>query len=86
MYTDKSSAIEPSNDTDLARRVKTFLATQFVGSSPHIDVTAVADSVILSGRVRNFHERQLAIACCKRVAGVREIYDRLQVPIPKRPA
>jgi len=38
--------------------------------------------VSIVGTVHSFYERQLAIACVQRVAGVREVLDRLSVEHP----
>lgn len=64
-------------DIGLAAQVKMFLAGQHFPGLAKIDVEAEGDMVRLSGRVCTFYERQLAIACCKRVAGVRQVDDRL---------
>jgi osmotically-inducible protein OsmY len=61
----------------LASRVRTFLAQQHLPGLTKIEVEAHGDTVRLSGQVRTFYERQMAIASCKRVAGVRQIDDRL---------
>jgi osmotically-inducible protein OsmY len=66
-------------DIDLATRVKIFLAAQHVPSLTKLEVEVNRDTVLLSGRVSTFYECQLAISCCKRVAGVRRIDDKLQV-------
>jgi len=75
----KSLLIVESVAADLGRRVRTVLAGLHVPSFRHINIETAGDAVILTGRVGSFHERQLAIACCKRVAGVRQVDDRLQV-------
>jgi osmotically-inducible protein OsmY len=36
--------------------------------------------VTVAGKVRSFYDRQLAVACARRVAGVQQVVDRLQVP------
>jgi osmotically-inducible protein OsmY len=78
------SVVDYSAKPELASRVKTFLGGQHIRRLAQIRIEAVGDTVILKGTVRSFHERQLAIACCKRVAGARRIDDRLQVsPHPR---
>ena len=69
--------LKPGHNEALASRVKTFLAGQHFPGLAKIEIEADGDTVRLSGAVCTFYERQLAIACCKRVAGVRQIDDRL---------
>lgn len=61
----------------LGSRVKTFLAGQPYPALAKIDVEADGDTIRLSGKLWTFYERQMALACCKRVAGVRKIDGRL---------
>jgi osmotically-inducible protein OsmY len=75
----ESLASDPEVTSELASRVRAFLAELHVPSLRQIDVDTERDALVLKGRVRSFHERQLAVACCRRVAGVRQIDDRLQV-------
>jgi hypothetical protein len=35
--------------------------------------------------VRSFHERQLCVNCCQRVAGVVGVNDKIQVPFAYEP-
>jgi osmotically-inducible protein OsmY len=57
------------------------LAAQSIRSLREIDVETIGDIVVLRGRVWNFHQRQLALALCKRVAGVRVVRDQLEVAV-----
>ena len=66
-------------ETELGLRVKIFLASQHFPGLRRVRVTTLGDTVILEGRLSSFHERQLAVACCQRVAGVRYVIDRLIV-------
>jgi osmotically-inducible protein OsmY len=68
---------------------------------PGLRLVAVESSqgvVTIRGRVKSFHERQLCINCCQRVAGVVQLNDEIQVedwdrrtavtyesPLPTRP-
>ena len=67
------------SDRDLTRRVKGFLGRQHFASLRSIEVDSSLGVVTLSGRVNSFHERQLCINCCQRVAGVVGLNDRIEV-------
>jgi hypothetical protein len=67
---------------DLCRCVKQFLTAQHFKGFGNLDVSAVEDCITLSGSAPSFHMRQLAIACCLRVAGVRQVTDQIVVPPP----
>lgn len=62
----------------MAARVRIFLAAQHFPSLAKIEIEADGETIRLSGWVNSFYERQLAIACCKRVAGVRQVVDNLE--------
>ncbi|MBS0211407.1 MAG: BON domain-containing protein [Planctomycetes bacterium] len=64
---------------DLERRVRSFLATRSEPGLRRIDIDAEGGRVTLRGLVRSFYERQLAVHCCRRVAGVTEVIDQLNV-------
>ncbi|HEY1598746.1 MAG TPA: BON domain-containing protein, partial [Pirellulales bacterium] len=58
--------VDPERENELARRVKIFLGTQAIPSLRYVEVKVERDCVILSGHVRSFHERQVALSCCQR--------------------
>ena len=68
-----------SEDSQLARRVKLFLASQPRASLRYLQVEASGSTVTLRGLVTTFYERQLALASSRRVAGVRELIDEITV-------
>jgi BON domain-containing protein len=69
-------------EDDLARRVKSFLAGRNVPGLRRLLVEVEGNSVILHGRVRTYYEKQLAITCCQRVAGVLNVIDEIEVQHP----
>jgi osmotically-inducible protein OsmY len=71
----------PSQDHDreLERRVTSFLETKHVPGLRHLSVKAHAGIVTVSGRVQTFYEKQLCNQCCRRVAGVRELINAVDV-------
>ncbi len=66
-------------DRELERRVATFLASWHFPSLRNLRVEAQGGTVVLQGRVGSYYEKQLTQQCCRRVAGVVELIDRVQV-------
>ena len=69
----------PSEDSQLARRVKLFLASQPRASLRYLKVEASGGVVTLRGFVTTFYERQLALHASRQVAGVRQLIDEIAV-------
>ena len=72
-------------DSQLARRVKLFLASQPRASLRFLDVQASGSIVTLRGLVTTFYERQLALQASRQVAGVRHLIDEITVQEPVVP-
>lgn len=66
-------------NADMQRRVRSFLATRSEPGLRRIDIEADGSRITLRGQVRSYYERQLAVHCCRRVAGVTEVVDHLLV-------
>lgn len=66
-------------EESLVRRVRQFLQMQQPTLLRRIVVAAEGGIVAVQGTVRSFYERQLAISCIRRVAGVRRVVDLLVV-------
>jgi osmotically-inducible protein OsmY len=66
-------------DRDLERRVTSFLAARHVPGLRKLAVQATGGVVTVSGRVLTFYEKQLANQCCRRVAGVLELINAVDV-------
>ncbi len=66
-------------DRDLLQRVKGFLHQR--GYAPHrtLEISVERDEVVVQGRVPTFYLRQIAVECIKRVAGVTQVVDLIQV-------
>jgi len=72
-----------SADVDLERRVANFLAARHLRELRELTVVVRDGVVVLRGRVSTFYVRQLASACCRRVAGVSQVIDHIfVVPSP----
>jgi len=70
---------EVCTDGDLKRRVSNFLATRQHARLLRLDVDVNDGIVTLQGRLASFYEKQLALSCCQRVAGVRQLVDEVEV-------
>ncbi len=71
-------AQEMPND-DLGRRVSNFLNSRHFDSFRDLDIEVNNGAVIISGKLNNYHEKQVALSCCQRVAGVVTLVDRIKV-------
>ncbi len=70
---------EPPSDETLATRVRLFLEGLKLAVLRRVRVRATDGRVTVEGSVRSFYERQLVIACIKRVTEVGELEDMIQV-------
>jgi hypothetical protein len=70
-------------DADLARRIALFLEQRRLTSSNRLTVAADRGVVTLRGTAPTFHQRQLIVSATRRVAGVIQIMDELDVDPPR---
>lgn len=75
----KESPRQTSEESDLQRRVVGYLATKHLASLRRLEVVTQGATVTLRGCVDSFYEKQVALHCCRRVAGVRGLVDDLVV-------
>ena len=68
-----------NTDQDLVRRVTSFLNSRSMPGLKRLSIEARHGTVTLSGRVRSFYEKQVATHSCRRVAGVRQLVDKVDV-------
>jgi osmotically-inducible protein OsmY len=66
-------------DRDLERRVLNYLVGRQMPSLRNIQVEAQDGTVILRGQVHSFYQKQLCLNCCRRVAGVQDVVDQVEV-------
>jgi osmotically-inducible protein OsmY len=66
-------------EDDLELRVRNFLDGRNIPGLRRLGVAVKAGQVTLHGRVRTFYEKQLALHCCQRVAGVIQVVDAIEV-------
>ncbi len=69
-------------DSDLRRRVKTFLSTSHRPGLRGLEVEAHGGVVRLRGKVKTFYEKQLSAQLAQRVAGVVRLIDEVIVKLP----
>jgi hypothetical protein len=70
---------ETIDDTTITTRVKTAMLNDPAVGGLRIDVDTFKGVVTLSGRVKSAAERDQAIAIARRVNGVAEVKDALQI-------
>lgn len=63
----------------LSERVRASLGQHHLPVLRRLRVEVVGDCVMLAGHVGAFYQKQLAIECCKRIPGVRQIVDQIEV-------
>ena len=66
-------------DETLAKRVRLFLETLRLAVLRRVQIRALNGSVFVEDTVQSYYDWQLAIACIRRVAGVREVIDGIHV-------
>ena len=80
MYTLEDSAdAELTNAERLVRRVRLSIDHAGLPALRLIDIKVIGSTVVLSGRVATFHQKQLATALASRVAGVVEVMNQIEV-------
>ena len=67
------------NADHLARRVRLFIAHGPLRGLRLIEVEVIGSVVVLSGQVATLHQKQLATEFARRVAGVGEVRNRIEV-------
>ncbi|MBM3272794.1 BON domain-containing protein [Candidatus Kaiserbacteria bacterium] len=66
-------------DRDLLLRVKGFLHQRGYGPHRTLAITVERGVVLVRGRVPTYYLRQVAVECIRRVAGVNQFIDRIEV-------
>src|SRR5215213_7444666 len=70
---------ETIDDTTITTRVKTSMLNDPAVGGLRIDVDTFKGAVTLSGRVKSQAERDQAVALARRIGGVTEVKDAMQV-------
>lgn len=66
-------------DEDLRQRVSTFLYSQHFPIFRSLDIDVKHGAVTISGVVRSYYEKQVAMTSCQHVAGVLSLIDEISV-------
>ncbi len=66
-------------DEDLRQRIESFLKTRHFPDFESLHVDVHDGSVTLSGSLRSYYEKQVALNSCQRVAGVLSLIDKVSV-------
>lgn len=66
-------------DQDVHCRVESYLESRHFPGFKDLQIDVHEGIVTLSGKVDNFHERQIAVNSCRRVAGVIRLIDEIEV-------
>jgi osmotically-inducible protein OsmY len=64
---------------DLRRRVLNYLVGHKLPTLNRIAVEADGGTVVLRGQVQSYYQKQLCLNCTRRVAGVRDLVDEIEV-------
>jgi osmotically-inducible protein OsmY len=75
---DRTAENSPA-DRDLERRVRSYLSARHVPGLRTLSVHAKDGIVTVSGRVLTYYEKQLCNQCIRRVAGVMELINAVDV-------
>jgi osmotically-inducible protein OsmY len=67
---------------DLQQRVALFLQQHRLAANSRLSIEASRGVLTLAGQVPTFHDRQRIYAATRRVAGVVQVIDRLEVAGP----
>ena len=68
------------DDRDLLRRVWNFLYARQVPGLDRLAVQAADGVLTITGQLPTAQSRWLCVRCCRRVAGVRSVWDRVKLP------
>jgi len=72
------------SDEILSRRVSTFLSSRHFPEFRRLSIEVDNGNVTLSGTLPTHYQKQVAITSCRRVAGVLEMVDRIEVRTSKK--
>ena len=70
-------------DSQLEFRVGTFLKSRNFPEFKNLEILASDGVVTLSGTLRSYYEKQVAINSCLRVAGVATLIDKIDIKVAK---
>ncbi len=71
--------LDEFGNEELSRRVNIYLRSRHFDSFSDLDIEVDEGAVIISGKLDTYHQKQVAINSCQRVAGVITLIDRITV-------
>jgi osmotically-inducible protein OsmY len=83
--TAKNQPSATASDSELLHRVKLFLHQHGYGPHKALELSVAQGVVTIQGRVPTYYLRQVAVECLRRVAGVIQVVDRIEVTATPRP-
>jgi len=74
-----TEAPEKVNDVEIAEDIRLAMIKKNVHRLRRVDVQVEDGSVVVTGNVSTFYEKQLATSCCWQTAGIRRVVNELVV-------
>ncbi len=71
-------------DTDLERRLASFLHARNVPERESVHIEVYCGTVVVHGPMHSDHAKWLCIECCRHVAGVINLVDEIVVERPRK--
>jgi osmotically-inducible protein OsmY len=68
-----------AEDRDLEHRIINFLQERHVPECQGVQVKAAVGTVVVSGQVSSAHSKWLCMECCRHVAGVIKLVDKVRI-------
>jgi osmotically-inducible protein OsmY len=77
------NASETRDDVGLHQRLVSFLHDRDVPDHDGLQLEVRGGTVVVSGRLRSQRAKWLCLQCCRYVAGVHRVVDKVNVQSPK---
>lgn len=68
-----------TNDHELAQRIANFLLARNIEGLENVGINVTGGVVTLSGKLPTAHDKFLCVECCRHVAGVVRLNDKLKI-------
>jgi len=75
---------ETTEDENLEHRLVNFLYGRHVPERESVQLDVHGGTVVVRGRLHSRHAKWLCIECCRHVAGVIKLVDKIKVESPVR--
>ena len=70
---------QTAEDRDLEHRIVIFLQDRHVPDCQSVQVKAASGTVVVRGQVSSAHSKWLCMECCRHVAGVIKLVDKVRI-------